>query len=164
MPINGYHPSSQTVFYPRQSSLSHPYSMSNGHVFSSRTPALRAASAEPSAVRPDGLGDARESFSETTVVRRCRRRWMGNAPGAGGGKIKALWEERLKARPSLRRIQIVARPLCRTPEVLVHQNHSMPQSGQPRVHAGVRPGVKTALERSPMSDKVSLSETCRDRA
>jgi hypothetical protein len=36
------------------------------------------------------------------------RRWMGNAPLCGGGKIKALWEERLKARPSLRRVQKVS--------------------------------------------------------
>src|SRR5215218_8367830 len=45
--------------------LTHPY----GHVFSSRASALRAASAEPSAVRPDGLRDMRESHSQTTVIR-----------------------------------------------------------------------------------------------
>src|SRR5215470_20177734 len=54
--------------------------------------------------------------------------WMGNAPGAGGGKIKALWEERLKARRSLRRVQKVCGALCRTPEVLVHRTASMGSS------------------------------------
>jgi hypothetical protein len=68
MPMNGYDPSSQTVFSPRQPLLTHPYIAPNGHVLSSRTPALRAASAKPSAVRPDGLLDVRESLSETTGV------------------------------------------------------------------------------------------------
>jgi hypothetical protein len=49
------------------------------------------------------------------------RQWMGNAPGAGGGKIKARWEARLKHQPSLRRVQNVRGALCRTPEVPVHK-------------------------------------------
>src|SRR4029450_2457263 len=68
MPTNGHEPSSQTDFFPRQSALTHPYPMSHGHVFSSRPPALRAALAKPSAVRPDGLGDGRDAVSETTVL------------------------------------------------------------------------------------------------
>src|SRR5215211_29016 len=68
MPTTGYDPSSQTDFFPRPSAVTRPYPLSNGHVFSSRTPALRAASAEPSAVRPDGLGDLRDAVSETTVL------------------------------------------------------------------------------------------------
>jgi len=56
---------------------------------------------------------------------------MGNAPRSGGGKIKALWEERLKAHPSLRRVQKVSGALLRTPEVLVHQTASMTSGGQP---------------------------------
>jgi hypothetical protein len=88
MPTNGYDPSSQTVFSPRQSSLTHPYHTSNAHGFSSRTPALRAASAEPSAVRPGGLLDSRDSFPETSRVsdgvsvdgkRSAERRWAHNA-------------------------------------------------------------------------------------
>jgi hypothetical protein len=50
--------------------------------------------------------------------------------GTPGGKIKALWEERLKARPSLRRVQMVSGALCRTPEVLVHQRASMTSGAQ----------------------------------
>src|SRR5215203_5254496 len=69
MPTNGHEPSSQTDFFPRQSAVTHPYPMSNGHVFSSPAPALRAASVEPSAVRPDGLGDLRDAVLETTVLR-----------------------------------------------------------------------------------------------
>src|SRR5262245_7048915 len=66
MKVHGH--SSQTVFLPRQFSFSSANHTPHGHVFSSRGPALRAALATPSAVRPDGLRDSRESFSETTVV------------------------------------------------------------------------------------------------
>src|SRR5687767_12328953 len=59
MPANGYTASSRTLFSPRH----------NGHQSLDRTPALRAASAGPSAVRPDGLRDSRESHSQTNIVR-----------------------------------------------------------------------------------------------
>src|SRR5918912_1510441 len=89
MPTNGYDPSSQTVLSPRQSA----YPMMNGHVFSSRSPALRAALATPSAVRPDGLWDHRGSNPDTAVVlrdasgegeRSATRRWQDKAAMAGG--------------------------------------------------------------------------------
>ena len=67
--MKGYDSSSQTVFYPHQSAFSSANPISNGHVFSSRGPALRAALAAPSAVGPDGPGDVQSSFSQTTVVR-----------------------------------------------------------------------------------------------
>src|SRR5262245_4842888 len=57
--------------------------------------------------------------------------WMGNAPLCGGGKIKALWEERLKACRSLRRVQKVCGALCRTLEVLVHRTASKGLSVRP---------------------------------
>src|SRR4051794_32421400 len=66
MKVHGH--SSQTVFLQRQFSFSSASHTPNGHVFSSRTPALRAASAEPSAVGPDGPMDLRDSHSDTTVV------------------------------------------------------------------------------------------------
>src|SRR4051812_46021031 len=60
--------SSQTVFLPRQFSFSSGNHTPNGHIVSSRPPALRAASAEPSAVGPDGPMDLRDSSPDTTVV------------------------------------------------------------------------------------------------
>src|SRR5215211_2994064 len=87
MPTNGHYPSSQTVFSPCQSVLTHPYHASNAHGFSSRPPALRAASSEPSAVRPDGLGDRRGSFSQTTVVRPAAS-VDGKRPRGGGWQDK----------------------------------------------------------------------------
>src|SRR5205809_4244360 len=68
MPMNGYKPSSQTVFSPRQSLFFTASSPANGHVSSSRGPALRAASAGPPAVGPDGPGDMQESSRDTTVA------------------------------------------------------------------------------------------------
>src|SRR5919199_3103748 len=62
--------SSQTVFLPRQFVFSSGNRHRNDHSFSSSSPALRAASAGPSAVRPDGLWDLRESLPDTAVVRR----------------------------------------------------------------------------------------------
>ena len=120
MPTNGYDPSSQTVFSPRQSVLPSGYSPAKIGVVSSRTPALRAASAGPSAVRPAGLGDRRESFSETTVVRPAVP-VDGERPALRGWQDKGALGERLKARPSLRRVQKVSGALCRTPEVPVHK-------------------------------------------
>src|SRR5215211_1830211 len=70
MPMKVYDDSSQTVFLPRQFVFSSRNSHLNGHSFSSRPPALRAASAEPSAVRPDGLWDHRGSYPETKGVLR----------------------------------------------------------------------------------------------
>src|SRR5215211_6430987 len=88
MPMNGHDPSSQTVFSSRHSSLPGVSPMASTGLVSSRPPALRAASAESSAVRPDGLLDARSSFPETTSVSRgvsvdgkrsAERRWQDKA-------------------------------------------------------------------------------------
>jgi hypothetical protein len=86
--MKGYDSSSQTVFLPRQFSFSSANHTPNGHVFSSRGPALRAALATPSAVRPDGLLDLRASSPDTTVVhsvasgegkRAAARQWQDKA-------------------------------------------------------------------------------------
>src|SRR2546421_12991200 len=83
-----YDHSSQTVFSPRHSLFFTASSPANGHVSSSRGPALRAASAGPSAVGPDGLGDMRESSPDTTVVLPVAS-VDGERPRGGGGQDKA---------------------------------------------------------------------------
>jgi hypothetical protein len=86
--MNDNEHSSQTVFLPRQFVFSSGNRHPNGHSFSSSSPVLRAASAGPSAVRPDGLLDLRDSFPDTAVVRRVApgdeerpalRGWQDNA-------------------------------------------------------------------------------------
>src|SRR5262249_10239133 len=79
--------SSQTVFLSRQSLFFTTSSIPNEHAFSSRGPALRAASAGPSAVRPDGLWDARDSSPDTTVVLRVAS-VDGKHPRSGGWQDK----------------------------------------------------------------------------
>ena len=147
--MNGHDPSSQTVFSPRQSSLTHPYSSANGHIVSSRTPALRAASAEPSAVRPGGLRDSRDSFAQTTGVSRgvsvdgeraAKPRWQDNgaldrAPQGTPQPAPVTKSER--------------RSLVDTGSVR-SQNSTDDLKRSARLTLWVRPGVKTALRVSPM--------------
>src|SRR4051794_22647157 len=85
-----YDDSSQTVFSPRQSGYFTTSSIPNGHVSSSRPPALRAASAEPSAVGPDGPRDLRDSFPDTTVVLPATP-VDGERPRGGGWQDKPSW-------------------------------------------------------------------------
>jgi hypothetical protein len=153
MPINGHDPSSQTDFFPRQSSLTHPY----GHVFSSPTPALRAASAEPSAVRPGGLRDSRESHPDTAVVRRDAP--VDEERPRGGG-----WQDNAVLR--------TAPPASSQPAPGTNgERRSVSDTGSARSQKSddwqkrtsrltlrVRPGVKTALLRIAKDYKVSLSE------
>src|SRR4051812_1709941 len=89
MPTNGYDPSSQTVFSPRQSSLPGASPMASTGLVSSRTPALRAASAGPSAVGPDGPMDLRESSPDTTGVLPAAP-VDGERPRGGGWQDKAV--------------------------------------------------------------------------
>jgi hypothetical protein len=86
--MNGHDSSSQTVFSPRHSTLPGASPLASTGLVSSRPPALRAASAEPSAVRPGGLLDSRDSFPETSAVSRgvsvdgkrsAERRWQDKA-------------------------------------------------------------------------------------
>ena len=85
--MKGYDTSSQIVFSPRQDSFSSANHTPNGHVFSSRGPALRAASAEPSAVGPDGPRDSRESLLDTTVV-------LGGASVDGERPAMRGWQDK----------------------------------------------------------------------
>jgi hypothetical protein len=158
MPTNGYDPSSQTVFSPRPSSLTHPYSMVNGHIVSSRTPALRAASAEPSAVRPGGLLDSRDSFSETTGVvgdtpvdgeRPAMRGWQDK--GALGRAPKGMSQPAPGTKDERRSVSDTGSP--RSPDAIDNLRRSA------RMTLWVKPGVKSALQHLADDDDISLSET-----
>jgi hypothetical protein len=157
MPMNGHDPSSQTVFSPRQSSLTHPYSSANGHIVSSRTPALRAASAEPSAVRPGGLRDSHDSFSETTGVSRgvsvdgerpAMRGWQDK--GALGRAPQGTLQPAPGIKGKRRSVTDTGSPRS--------QNSTDWLKRSSRMTLRVRPGVKTALARIAHDDNVSLSE------
>jgi hypothetical protein len=158
MPINGHDPSSQTVFSPRQTSLTHPYPTSNGHVFSSRAPALRAASAGPSAVRPGGLGDVRESLSETTVdrpvssvdgERSASRRWQD--------KVSLARDREALRQPASRQHRL--RSAHRNgSSARVHRRHTAAYRTEPfTLH--VSPLLKAEVKRLAEIDGVSASAT-----
>jgi hypothetical protein len=155
--MKAYDSSSQTVFLPRQFSFSSANHTPHGHVFSSRGPALRAALASPSAVRPDGLLDHRDSYPDTTVVhgdasvdgkRATTSRWQDNAvlrtapPASSQPAPGTNGERRSVSDTGSARSQNSADWLKRTSRLTLR----------------VRPGVKTALLRIAKDDKVSLSE------
>jgi hypothetical protein len=160
--MKGYDSSSHTDFSPRQSVFFTTSSIPNGHVFSSRGPALRAALATPSAVRPDGLLDARDSFAERTDV-------------SHGVSVD-------EERPAMRGWQdkgALRRAPKSTPQPAPGTNgerRSVSDTGSARSHDStdwlkrssrmtlrVRPGVKTALARIAYDDGVSLSEASATR-
>jgi hypothetical protein len=157
MPTNGYDPSSQTVFSPRQSVLPSGYSPAKTGVVSSRTPALRAASARPSAVRPDGLGDTRESFSETTVVRPATP-VDGERPALRGWQDKGALRRAPKSTPQPAPGTKGKRRSVSDTGSARSQNSTDWLKRSSRMTLRVRPGVKTALERIAHDDNVSLSE------
>jgi len=150
MPTNGHDPSSQIGFSPRQSTLTHPY----GHVFSSPAPALRAASAGHSAVRPDGLGDMRESFSQTTVDHSSAP-VDEERPRGGGWQDKAGLTAGPPASSQPGPDTIVARSsVLHTASV---QSHNDSDAKERLVKGAVwmKPGVKEALEG--IADQTGLS-------
>ncbi len=153
MPTNGHDPSSQNGFSPRQSTPTHKY----GHVFSSRVPALRAASAKPSAVRPDGLLDVRDSFSETTSVSRSVS-VDGELPAVRGWQDKGALGRAPKGTPQPapgtedERRSMSDTGSDRSPDSIDDLRRSA------RMTLWVKPGVKTALARIAHDDNVSLSE------
>jgi hypothetical protein len=161
MPINGYHPSSQTVFYPRQSALTHPYFTSNGHVFSSPAPALRAASAEPSAVRPDGLGDMRASLEQRTTVSRVVS-GDGERPAARGWQDKAVLTDGSPASSQPGPDTIVARSSLSDTGSLRSQNHSDAKECLVKGAVWMKPGVNLTLRQLAKSAKMSFSATCAE--
>src|SRR4029453_9454161 len=144
MKVHGH--SSQTVFLPRQFSFSSGNHTPNGHVFSSRGPALRAASAEPSAVGPDGPMDLRDSFSDTTVVlpappvdgkRSAERRWQD----------KAVREDGPEASPQPGPDTIVARASVSDTGSPRSQNDSFTKERLEKGAVWMKPGVKSAMRR-----------------
>jgi hypothetical protein len=155
MKVHGH--SSQTVFLPRQFSFSSANHTPNGHVFSSRGPALRAASAWPSAVGPAGPGDMRESFSQTTVDH-------SSASVDGKRPQGGVWQDNAVLR--------TAPPASSQPAPGTNgERRSVLDTGSARSQKStdwlkrterltlrVRPGVKTALARIAHDDNVSLSE------
>src|SRR4029453_1031089 len=155
MKVHGH--SSQTVFLPRQFSFSSGNHTPNGHVFSPRTPPLRAASAGPLAVRPDGLRDSRDSFSETTSVSRGVS-VDGERPAERGRQEKGALGRAATASPQPapgtegERRAVSDTGSARSPNSIGDLRRSA------RMTLRVRPGVRTALARIARDDGVSLSE------
>ena len=156
-----YDHSSQTVFSPRQSLFFTASSLANGHVFSSRAPALRAASAEPSAVRPDGLLDVRDSFSQTPPVSRsvsvdgkrsALRRWQDKAVLPDGPEASSQpGPDTIGARAS---VSDTGSPRS--------QNDSDAKERLVKGAVWMRPGVKSALQRLATGAKLSFSAACAE--
>jgi len=146
--------SSQTVFLPRQFSFSSGNHTPNGHSFSSRTPALRAALASPSAVGPDGPMDLRDSSPDTNVV--LRDASVDEERPRGG-----VWQDNAVLR--------TAPPASSQPAPGTNgERRSVSDTGSARSQKSdnwqkrtsrltlrVRPGVKSALLRLAKDDKVS---------
>jgi hypothetical protein len=159
--MNGYDPSSQTVFSPRPSSLTHPYTVANAHVLSSRTPALRAASAGPSAVRPDGLGDARESFSQTTVDHSSAP-VEGERPAVRGWQDKAVLTDGSPASSQPGPDTIVARASVSDTGSPRSQNHSDAKERLVKGAVWMKPGVRLTLRQLAKDARMSFSATCAE--
>jgi hypothetical protein len=128
--------------------------MVNGHIVSSRTPALRAASSEPSAVRPDGLLDMRDSFAKRTGVLRATS-VDGKRPRGGGWQDKAVLTDGSPASSQPGPDTIVARSSVLDSASDRSQNHSDAKERLVRGAVWMRPGVKEALES--LADQTGLS-------
>jgi hypothetical protein len=131
--------------------------MTNAGIYSSRTPALRAASVGSSAVRPDGLGDVRESVSQTTAHVRATP-VDGERPAVRGLQDNDALDRAPKStsqpapgtKGERRSVLDTARDCSHT------STDALKRSA--RMTLRVRPGVKSALARIAHDDKVSLSE------
>jgi hypothetical protein len=159
--MKGYDSSSQTVFYPHQSAFSSANPTSNGHVFSSRGPALRAALAAPSAVRPDGLGDVRSSFSQTTVVRPATP-GDGERPAVRGWQDKAVLTDGSPASSQPGPDTIVARASLSDTGSPRSQNHSDAKERLVKGAVWMKPGVNLTLRQLARSANMSFSATCAE--
>jgi len=156
-----YNHSSQTLFLSRQSLFFTTSPLPNEHSFSSRGPALRAASATPSAVGPDGPLDMRESYPDTAVVRptvsvdgkrAASRQWQDNAvlrtaspassqpaPGTNGERCSV--SDTGSARS---------------------QNGDDWLKRSSRMTVRMRPGVKSVMQQLARDAKVSLASVCSE--
>jgi hypothetical protein len=135
--------------------------MVNGHIVSSRAPALRAASAGPSAVRPDGLGDARVSFSQTPVVRPVAP-VDGKRPAERGWQDKGALGRAPQGTPQPGPDTIVARSSVSDTGSPRSQNHSDAKERLVKGAVWMRPGVKSALQRLARDAKLSFSAACAE--
>src|SRR4029453_12488192 len=146
--------SSQTVFLPRQFVFSSGNRHRNGHSFSSSSPALRAASAGPSAVRPDGLLDLRDSLPDTAVVHR-------DASVDGERSAARMWQDKAvlpdgpPASSQPGPDTIVARTSVLDSGSVRSQNDSDAKERLVKGAVWMRPGVKEALES--LADQTGLS-------
>jgi hypothetical protein len=153
--------SSQIVFLSRQSLFFTTPPLPNEHVFSSRTPALRAASAGPSAVGPGGPKDMRESNSQTTVdhspasvdgKRSAERRWQD----------KAVREDGPEASPQPGPDTIVARASVSDTGSPRSQNDSFTKERLVKGAVWMKPGVNMTLRQLAKSANMSFSATCAE--
>jgi hypothetical protein len=152
--MKGYDSSSQTVFLPRQFVFSSGNRHPNGHSFSSSSPVLRAASAGPSAVRPEGLLDLRDSLPDTNVVLR-------DALGDGERAAARQWQDKavltdgppasFQPGPDT----IVARSSVLDSGSVRSQNDSDAKKRLVKGAVWMRPGVKEAIEC--LADQTGLS-------
>jgi hypothetical protein len=157
MKVHGH--SSQTVFLSRQFAFSSANHTPNGHVFSSRTPALRAASSGPSAVGPDGPMDSRDSYPDTTVIlpaapvdgkRSAMRRWQDKAVLADGSEASS--------QPAP--VTEVARSGLSDTVSVRSQNDHLGSGIKEHASIWMKPGVKFAIQRLAKDTGVSFSSAC----
>ena len=157
--MNDNEHSSQTVFLPRQFVFSSGNRHRNGHSFSSSGPALRAASAGPSAVRPDGLLDDRSSYPDTTVV-------LGVASGEGERSASRRWQDKAGLSTGS---AASSQPAPVTEVVRSGQSgtggdraENPIDSSKCKEHASIwmKPGVKFAMHQLARGAKVSFSSAC----
>ena len=135
--------------------------MVNGHGFSLRTPALRAASVEPSAVRPDGLGDMRESLSQTTVDHSSAP-VDGERPAVRGWQDKAVLTDGSPASSQPGPDTIVARSSLSDTGSARSQNHSDAKERLVKGAVWMKPGVNLTLRKLAKNAKMSFSATCAE--
>ena len=152
MKVHGH--SSQTVFLPRQFSFSSANHTPNGHVFSSSGPALRAASAGPSAVGPDGPMDSRDSSPDTTVVLPATP-VDGKRPRSGVWQDKAVLPDGPGASSQPGPDTIVARSSVSDTGSPRSQNDSFTKERLVKGAVWMKPGVKEAIEG--LADQTGLS-------
>jgi hypothetical protein len=135
--------------------------MVNGHIVSSLPPALRAASSGPSAVRPDGLRDSRDSFSETTSVSRGVS-VDGKRPRGGVWQDKAVLPDGPEASSQPGPDTIVARASVLDSGSVRSQNDSDAKERLVKGAVWMKPGVNLTLRQLAKSANMSFSATCAE--
>jgi hypothetical protein len=159
--MKGYDSSSQTVFSPRQSLFFTGNSIPNGHSFSSRGPALRAASAEPSAVGPDGPMDSRDSSPDTTVVLPATP-VDGERPLGGGWQDKAVLADGSPASSQPAPVTEVVRSAVANTSGVRSENPDDASERKEHTSIWIKPVVKSAMLRLAKQNGDSFSGACAD--